>query len=417
MRLDATRIAALATERKPYYVTDLYAKTPGLQLRVGAGGVKSWSLRYRLGGRMARLSLGKHPAIDVAEARTLAKAALKKVAAGKDPAAEKIERREAETVADFAETFITEQKKKLKRWRGVESRLRNDVLPRWKHRLMRDITRRDVRLLVEDIAARPAPISANRCRALLSKFFKVAIAHEIVESNPVVGTSRPGTERSRDRVLTDDEIRQFWTACDALPLEMAAAWKLRLLTAQRATEVHDMVWSEIDLDGGWWTIPAERSKNKLSHRVWLNAPALRLLRDLRKQEDARLEREATRTEKDARTEKNARKAQPEAPPYVLRNARGKKQQAAAAATFKLRDFTGHDLRRTAASLMTGSGTPRLVVSKILNHVESGVTRVYDRHSYDAEKRMALDAWARTLTAIIEAKKKPEGANVVAFTRP
>ena len=63
-------------------------------------------------------------------------------------------------------------------------------------------------------------------------------------------------------------------------------------------------------------------------------------------------------------------------------------------------WTWHDLRRTAASLMTGMGVPRLVVAKILNHVERGVTAVYDRHSYDAEKRQALEAWARRLHAIV-----------------
>lgn len=64
------------------------------------------------------------------------------------------------------------------------------------------------------------------------------------------------------------------------------------------------------------------------------------------------------------------------------------------------NFVPHDLRRTAASHMTSMGIPRLVVSKGLNHVERGVTAVYDRHSYDREKRQALEAWARRLQSII-----------------
>jgi integrase len=68
------------------------------------------------------------------------------------------------------------------------------------------------------------------------------------------------------------------------------------------------------------------------------------------------------------------------------------------------EFRPHDLRRTAASRMTSTGTPRLVVSKILNHVEQGVTAVYDRHSYDAEKRKALNAWGRQLLRILAAAK-------------
>jgi hypothetical protein len=62
--------------------------------------------------------------------------------------------------------------------------------------------------------------------------------------------------------------------------------------------------------------------------------------------------------------------------------------------------------------MASSGVSRLVISKIFNHVERGVTAVYDRHSYDVKKRIALDAWARTLTAIIEQKS----ADVLSFAR-
>ena len=76
------------------------------------------------------------------------------------------------------------------------------------------------------------------------------------------------------------------------------------------------------------------------------------------------------------------------------------------------DFRGHDLRRTAASHMTSIGIPRLVVSKVLNHAEPGVTAVYDRHSYDAEKRAALDAWAREVIAIL---KNERTDRVVALT--
>jgi integrase len=79
---------------------------------------------------------------------------------------------------------------------------------------------------------------------------------------------------------------------------------------------------------------------------------------------------------------------------------------------ELEDVTPHDLRRTAASGMTALGINRLVVAKILNHVESGVTAVYDRHGYDAEKRHALDAWTSHLESILSGKPKAE--NVVSL---
>ncbi len=77
--------------------------------------------------------------------------------------------------------------------------------------------------------------------------------------------------------------------------------------------------------------------------------------------------------------------------------------------FGLERFTVHDLRRTAASHMTALGHSRLVVGKVLNHTDDSITAVYDRHSYEKEKRLALEAWARKITSIIEEK---QDSNVV-----
>jgi integrase len=160
-----------------------------------------------------------------------------------------------------------------------------------------------------------------------------------------------------------------------------------------------MRWQDVDLKGGWWIIPATASKNKLAHRVPLNTTALNILTTIRGEVDR--EFEAKRAAGKPATE----------PVYVLEGARGKRQQAEAAATFTVEDFRGHDLRRTAASLMTSGGVARLIVSKILNHVERGVTPVYDRHSYDAEKRAALDWWDVKLTAILT---EQDAAKVLPF---
>ena len=81
---------------------------------------------------------------------------------------------------------------------------------------------------------------------------------------------------------------------------------------------------------------------------------------------------------------------------------------------KVPDLRQHDLRRTAASLMTGMGISRLAVKKILNHAERDVTAVYDRHSYDPEKRTALEAWGRRLETIVSGAKGRE--KIVALGR-
>jgi len=393
VNMNARGLATIRPAAQAFYVSD--EGVVGLALRVPPSGKKTWSVRYRIGRRMRRLTLGGYPLITLADARARAKAALKQATNGIDPAQKKQDARTADTFGDFAQTYIDTYAQQNKSVKEMDAGLQKNVLPEWKHRLMTDITRRDVRELLAGIATR-APIVANRTRALLHKMFAVAIKNDVVESNPVTGTARPGIEHQRDRVLTHEEIRTFWTACEKLPSEMAAAWKLRLLTAQRAAEVRDMTWDELDLTDGWWTIPAARSKNGLSHRVPLAPSVVVMLTALRAAEDARLARQKT----------------PTPSPFVLRLARGKRQLRTSAETFGLPDFRGHDLRRTAASLMAGSGVQRLVISKILNHVETGVTAVYDRHSYDAEKKVALDSWARTLTAIIE--QKP--ADVLAFAR-
>jgi integrase len=378
-------ITKLQPATAPYYVTDTVRR--GLQLRVALDGSKSWSYRYRIGRRLRRLTLGDTKTLDLAEARQRAKAAAKQVSNGIDPAQVKAEQRTADTFEDLANEYIAKHAKTKKRsWKEDQRMLNADLLPFWKHRLARDITRRDIRDRVEVIAER-APISANRVVALLSKLFTFALDREIIDTSPAVKITRPGTEQKRDRVLTDEEIRTFWTTTEALDAPMRAFYRLRLLTAQRGLEVSTMRWEDLDLGAAWWTIPATVAKNKLSHRVPLAPTVVDLLKALPRTKHTK---------------------------YVLDGARGKRQQAEAAATFGIPDFKGHDLRRTAASLMAGSGTPRLVISKILNHVETGVTAVYDRHSYDAEKKIALDQWARTLDGILT--KKVGKKVVVAFRR-
>jgi integrase len=156
-----------------------------------------------------------------------------------------------------------------------------------------------------------------------------------------------------------------------------------------------MRWEHVDLSTGWWTIPAQHTKNGLAHRVPLSRPAIALL--------------------------SALQATAGAHPYVFPSTR--RAQTCLVnirkAALRLRALTGvafvpHDLRRTAASHMTSMGIPRLVISKILNHVESGVTRVYDRHSYDPEKREALERWGRKVLLLVG--DIPEARNVVPFRK-
>ena len=347
----------------------------GLALRVAPTGTKSWVVLYRQGRRLRRWTLGRYPTLSLADARDRARAGLRTAAAGDDPAQAKRTQRDALTVGELAERYLVEYARPRKRsWKEDRRLLTHAVLPSWRHQAARDIQRADAHALVQAVATRGAPIAANRLRALLHTLFGFAVAHEIVEANPITHVPRPGIERRRDRVLTADEMRTFWSRLDDAPPAMAAALRLRLVTAQRGGEIHDMRWRDVDRATRWWTIPAARSKNGLPHRVPLTDPALDLIDGL-----------------------------PSSAPegYVLAGARGKRQRSQAIARLGLDDFRGHDLRRTAASHMASAGVPRLVIGKILNHADPSVTAVYDRHSYDTEKRAALETWATALLAIVQ----------------
>jgi len=372
---------------KPTRIEYVDTKVSGLALRVMPTGVKSWTIRYRHRGRLRRMTLGSLDVISLAKAREQARDELHAASKGADPATTKQIGRAADTIADLAELYIERWAKPRKRsWKADRNLLDHKVLPKWRHRAIVDITRQDVRKLVEDVAEGGAPIVANRVAALLSKVFAFALDRDLVTASPAVRIPRPAQEQARDRVLSEDELRALWQAFGALDAPMEAFYKLRLLTAQRGGEVASMRWADVDLEGGWWTVPATSSKNKLAHRVPLNGSAIAILAAL-----------LATADKDAE--------------YVLgahhrakgTGARGKRQQAEAAATFPVDNFRGHDLRRTAASIMASGGIPRLTISKILNHVERSVTAVYDRHSYDAEKTAALAWWDAKLTAILDQK--------------
>ena len=368
------------------------ADHPGFGLRVSAGGRKAWVAMYRHGNVKRRLTLGTYPALSLADAREKASAVHHTVQyEGADPAAAKKAERAAETFAEVAADYIERHAKRQKRsWRKDALILEKDALPRFGKRKAKDINRRDIITMLDEIVARGAPIQANRTLEIIRKLFNWAVARDILDANPCYRVSKPSNENRSDRVLTEEEIRAVWQAlASEVPLT-AATFKLRLLTAQRGAEVLAMRWDL--LSGDWWTIPAEIAKNGLAHRVPLSAPVLALLDEIRplgKGSD-----------------------------WVFPGADGEGHRATIhKAHNRIRrrcgvSFVPHDLRRTAASHMTSFGISRLVVSKILNHAEPGITAVYDRHSYDREKRAALDAWGARLEAIISIQGAGKASNVL-----
>lgn len=386
--LTDTRIRNLKPTGSRYIVWDANS----LGVRVGTTGKRSFVYTYREGPKVRWMTLGTYPALTLAEARAKHSAALAAREKGFSPADAELEAkreaREAPTVAYLAEYYIEHYAKRQKKsWQEDERQLKKDVIPQLGQVKAQEIKRRDIIDLVEGIANRGAPVTANRTLAVLSRMFNFAVERDILSATPAAGIKRVHKEQSRQRVLSEEEIRNFWTNLPNTQMTegVRIALKLMLVTAQRRNEVGEATWDEFDLSARWWTIPAARTKNGLAHRVPLSDLAIDLLVRI--------------------------KALSGDSPYLLPSPRTAGPITVRAltravdrniTTLGVQDFTPHDLRRTAASHMAGVGIPRLVISKILNHVEPGITAIYDRHSYDTEKRESLAKWSKAIAAIISA---------------
>jgi len=377
--------------RIDYWDEDL----PGFGLRISSTGKRTWVAMYRTrDGLQRRLRIGTYPPLSLADARDQARDILRNVQKGKDPALERDANRTADTVKSLVDLYIERHAKPNKRsWKDDRRILYKDVVPAWGSRKAYSIRRRDVIALLDDVAKRGA-IMANRTLEITRKMFSFAIERDILEAHPCIGVKKPGIARARERVLTTDEIRSVWKAMDGLKIIHAAHLKLRLITAQRGAEIRAMRWSDLDPalekaeDICWWTIPPEFTKNGKGHRVPLTGLALDLLRQVRKAHQN--------------------------PIWVFRvnNADGGETIWEHGNEVRVKsgvEFTPRDLRRTAATHMAGLGITRFNIARVLSHSDSSVTQVYDRHSYDPEKKAALEAWSKRLVEIIE--NKPPASNV------
>lgn len=406
----------MPTKFTDVYIKNLPAKVARYDLREGAGfgirvfpsGEKSWFYIYHHHGRKRRMTLGSYPAMGLKDARQAHAEAARLLAQGIDPAEDKIEKRQAAIVAAEIErknpTVQTLVHEYLEHWAKPHKRswvqdariLYKDVLPTWRNRKARDIDRRDLVLVLDAIKARGAPILANRTLAVVRRMFNFAVERGILDTSPAGHIKAPGKENRRDRVLTREEIRIVWHGLDDAPVSdhTRLALRLILVTGQRKGEVLAMEWPEVDINSGWWTIPAGKSKNGLLHRVPLSSMATEIVDELRTMSTS--------------------------PRWVFPSPRVMSDQpmTGAAVDHALRrcsfegvgHFTPHDLRRTVGTSLGELGFNRLVQDKVLNHKDNTVGGIYDRHSYDKEKRLALDAWAEHLRGIVTGEVKP--SNVV-----
>jgi integrase len=265
--------------------------------------------------------------------------------------------------------------------------LKKDILPAIGRMKVGEITKRDVICIADHILERGARVRCNRTLALMRSIFRWGMAEDLAQRDPTFGVRHRTVERPRDRVLTDEEIKTFWTQLPEAEMSegLTIILKLALLTGQRIGMISGMAKSELDLGGAAqsWTIRGSRTKNREAVRVPLVGLAVPLIR------------EGIAASGESR--------------YVFPSPRGDDPITPHAATramsrwrpkLGMADFRVHDLRRTCATGMARLGVPRFHISLVLDHVS--VTHgtingaVYDKYTYDAEKRDALNKWSKHL---------------------
>jgi integrase len=400
----------------------------GFGVRVLPSGLRIFIFVYTIAGKRRQMNLGDYPDVTLSKARDRATDARKALKDGKDPqevgfdwhknperdrreAARKVEEDlKNPTVSELVKKYINRYAKVNKRessWKEDERLLNKDVVPIWGSRKAKDIKKRDVNLLLETLLER-GPALSNNILKVIRKMFNFAVEKDILEYSPCAGVKLPAPIVKRERTLSEDEIRAFWNT--ELPKasmsdEVKRILKLILVTAQRPGEVAGIHAREID--GHWWTIPSERSKNKQSHRVYLTKTALELLG---KSEGHYFPTYSTKEGNRGHIDENAaayaiRKNLKDYKPR--RPIKGKTVAMVKVAEDKkmvMAHFTPHDLRRTAATFMAASREMDEVIDAVLGHKKQGIIGVYNLYKYDKEKEKAMKSWERKLNSIVSGEK-------------
>jgi integrase len=255
--------------------------------------------------------------------------------------------------------------------------------------------------------------------------FAWAVKRGVVPANPFANLPIGKSIAKRERVLSDAEIAEIWTAAGKATAPYGAIVRLLILTGQRRGEVAGMNWGEISNDLATWTMPGERTKNGAPHMVPLSAPARDLLRALLPEHEG----DARRAIEDRRAKgllalpgalgtpfAGWSKAKAALDKAVV-EARANAAADAGTSPAPLVPWSVHDLRRTVATGLQRLGVRLEVTEAVLNHISGsrgGIAGVYQRHDWAGEKRAALDAWAAHVLATVEGRIA--GGNVVSLAR-
>jgi integrase len=386
---------------------------PGFGLRCSYRGAKTFVHVYRLHGKLRRATLGRWPAMTLAEAREAWRLGREALDKGEDPA--RSLPRPPDTFAAVADEWLRRDQAGNRTVDDVARIVAREVTPAWGDRLITTINRRDVIELIDAVADRGHPIAARRLHAHLHRLFRWSVGRGILERNPMAELPKPGDAvRPRDRVLGDAEIAAVWKACAAIGAAeqsgIPAGWpfgpiiRLLLLTGARRDEIGALRWSEIV--GDEIRLAGIRTKSGEPRVIPLSAAAAELISILpRIAESGHVFTTTTRT-------------------HVTGWSKAKRLLDEAVAELNdapLPAWRLHDLRRTVATGMQRLGISLQVIEEVLGHVSgsrAGIVGVYQRHAFDAEKRDALEKWDAEIKRILSGSPvAANAAKVVPLRRP
>jgi integrase len=447
MKVELTDRLLISVKAKPgqrLEIFDQHRKGAGLMLRVTDSGVKTWMVRYRtLDGRQRRLSLGRYPAMTLAEARDEATLQLAAVGKGKDPQEDRrrvrVEARAQplKSMKDLSTVYFAACETGEWRPRGKTKRAstlaeerglwRRHIAPALDDLRVEEVNPAVAKKLLRALVTKGHGVTSNRVRALLRQVMNYAVAESRLDRNPLANVDALGTETARARVISDADLKSLWAAFgDASGLQKPAvgdkpsapvhvseavgiALKLCALTLCRRAEVAEMAVAELDLAQSGWTIPAARTKAGRAQFVPLSDEAMGLVRRAIDLSNVGHEDIADHVFPSPRNRKTP--ISPGALSHAFRDIR---------LGLGLADLRVHDLRRTGASVLASErlGVSPFLIGRLLNHsTETGgaatVTLAhYAVHNYAREKRGALTAWATLLTRVVGEGEQPN--NVIAL---
>jgi integrase len=334
-------------------------------------------LRYRHGRRQIMHSIGRFGSpwtVDAARSEALRLLGI--VATGIDPCAQALS----------GEGFVTAINRYLERKRGalkprsfedIERYLRKSAAPLHSLRL-EDVDRRKVAALLGQIETNSGPVSRNRARSALSSFFSWCVSEGLLDVNPVTGTAKAAQNGSRERVLTQDELRQLWRTLPEINEGFADIIRLLLLTGARRNEIGLLVWNEVDFTRKMIVLGPERTKNRKTFELPLSRQALEILQ----RQHRRNSTEFVFSDKGYQDWDRAKQR--------LDRRLG------------IAEWHLHDCRRSAATYMGELGILPHIIEAVLNHVsghKAGVAGIYNRSKMTDAVREALQRYADWLDKI------------------